>query len=128
MAELRYTNLLVLVCLTYSCSSIYTLATVDLKNNLSGCIKIMGHSESAKEFFVYSRISYEKVKMIGDCGCTSALGAYTAYITENELQIWLASGKVSFNDQSVLLLPVATDYRIIRNRPVTIELSCADPD
>jgi hypothetical protein len=124
MVEPRRNFLLFFLFLLSACTSTYSPKLVNIKNNLSGCVKLLKHSEQVKDGMVWSRVTFYKAKIIANCGCTSKIGSYTSYVIDDECETWLASGKVLFDDGETINLTLATDYRLIGNRPIGFELSC----
>lgn len=101
---------------------------IDIKNQLSQCSEI--HNPILAVDGNVPVLSFELIlkESIADCGCKSALGAFSVYALRDSYQSHLISGKVALGKEGKKYIPVAADNSLVASARLKVSFSCAQPD
>lgn len=101
---------------------------VDVNNQLSLCSEINNPTLITKG--VVPILSFDLVvkDTIADCGCKSALGAFSVYAQRDSYESFLISGNVALEKGGKKSIPVAADKNLIKSARLRVKFSCAQPD
>lgn len=101
---------------------------IDIKNQLAQCSEI--HNPILAVDGNVPVLSFELIlkESIGDCGCKSALGAFSVYALRDSYQSHLISGKVALGKEGKKYIPVAADNSLVVSARLKVSFSCAQPD
>lgn len=118
---------LILLLLLSACSHVFNPA-VDINNNLSSCIKINSVNVIEEKNIPLAKIDYTAVKHLAECGCKSAINAYSSTLQMDGYDSPLISGKFVFPENSLLYLPVSTSKKMLGEYGLKLTFSCTDSD
>jgi len=104
------------------------MESVNIDNQLSECI-IPTNIKISKEAKIPILSFYLKVNgSIAECGCKSALGAYTVFAQMEDYKSYVIGGKVAFVKSEYKYLPLSAEQGLIDKKKLILSLSCAQPD
>jgi hypothetical protein len=100
---------------------------IAVNNQLSQCSEINNSKLITKG--VVPTFSFELVlkDTIADCGCKSALGAFSVYARRYSYESFLIGGKVSLEKEGKKIIPVAADKNLIKSARLSVSVSCVQP-
>lgn len=101
---------------------------IDINNRLSQCSEIRNPkivTEGSVPVLSFDLVLKES---IADCGCKSALGAFSVYAQRGGTESYLINGKVALGKEGKTLIPVAADNNLISAARLMVSFSCAQPD
>lgn len=101
---------------------------IDINNQLSQCSEI--HNPKLVTDGSVPVLSFDLVlkESIADCGCKSALGAFSVYAQRGGAESHLINGKVALGKEGKKFIPVAADNNLISAARLMVSFSCAQPD
>lgn len=118
----------IFVFLVSSCAVANDSDSININNQLSSCITVTNTAVSENSEIPVLSFDLKVDKPISECGCKSALGAYTVYTIYGDYKSYILGGKIGFIASSHKLLPLSAEKRLINKKKLAIELSCAQPD
>lgn len=125
MAGLKYSFLIFFL---VSLAAVASDEKIDIKNKLSQCSEIHNPKlvvEGSVPVLAFDLVLKES---IADCGCKSALGAFSVYAQRDAYQTQLIAGKVALGKNGRKTIPVAADNSLISAAHLTVSFACAQPD
>lgn len=101
---------------------------IDINNQLSQCSEV--HNPKLVTDGSVPVLSFDLVlkESIADCGCKSALGAFSVYAQRGGAESHLINGKVALGKEGKKFIPVAADNNLISAARLMVSFSCAQPD
>lgn len=101
---------------------------IDINNQLSQCSEI--HNPKLVTDGSVPVLSFDLVlkESIADCGCKSALGAFSVYAQRGGAESHLINGRVALGKEGKKFIPVAADNNLISAARLMVSFSCAQPD
>lgn len=126
MAALKFSFILLLS--VVSCATASGLEPVNFNNQLSACVEINGMKITTEGRIPVLSFDLKMNKPISECGCKSALGAYTVFSKMEEYQSYIIGGKVAFKTSEHKYLPLSAEQSLIDKKLLEVNLSCAQPD
>lgn len=118
----------IFVFLVSSCAVANDSGSINISNQLSSCITVTNAAVSEDSEIPVFSFDLKVDNPISECGCKSALGAYTVYTISGDFKSYILGGKVGFIASSHKLLPLSAEKKLINKKKLVIELSCAQPD
>jgi len=101
---------------------------IDIENLLSQCSAIRDLELSSEGNIPVLSFDLVLKESIADCGCKSALGAFSVYAQRDSYQSHLISGKIALEKDGKKYLPIAADNNLITSARLKVVFSCAQPD
>ncbi|MGV8838364.1 DUF2195 family protein [Cellvibrio sp.] len=101
---------------------------IDIKNQLSQCSEIRNPKLVTEGSVPVLSFDLVLKDSIADCGCKSALGAFSVYAQRDSYLSHLISGKVVLNNSGKKNIPVAADNSLVSSTRLDVSFSCAQPD
>lgn len=126
MAGRRFS--LVFILLISACATANGSRHITVQSDLAECATIENKKILKKGAFPVLSYDLKVHKSIAECGCKSALGVYSVYYLGDGFKSHIMSGKVGFLDSSPKEVPLSAEERLISNRDLIVEFSCALPD
>jgi hypothetical protein len=111
-----------------ACDSAAQTHQFEVRNDLSSCIELISAKSHHNGQSVFATIDYKILASTAECGCKSKLSAYSAYAKSDGYNTFLIGGKILFQENEKLELPLSTDKDIIGDRALLLTLTCAQPD
>ena len=99
MAALKY-NLLFLFAVS-SCSQVTSNSQITIDNKLSDCIGISQSALVFREGIPILKVWYQQKKITAECGCTSAITAYSSELEMDEYKSQLMNANFTFDKGEV---------------------------
>lgn len=118
----------ILLLFVASCATASGLDTVNLNNQLSACVEINGVKITTEGRIPVLSFDLKLNKPISECGCKSALGAYTVFSQMEGYQSYIIGGKMTLKKSEHKYLPLSAEQSLIDKRILEVNLSCAQPD
>jgi hypothetical protein len=100
---------------------------VTFQNELSACAVIKVNKTSTQGNVVVASTTVQLQKLIGECGCLSALVTYTSTVDRGGVQQTLQQGLVSLKNGGDKTLVLATEPALVANKEVKVRLACTGP-
>lgn len=101
---------------------------IKINNQLSACMSIIDTKISTESEIPALHFDLKINKPIAECGCKSALGSYAVHAFSEEYESYVLGGKIALMTSEHKILPLSTEQRLIVDKKLIIELSCAQPD
>jgi hypothetical protein len=118
----------IFVFLVSSCAVANDSDSINISNQLSSCITATNTAVTEDSEIPIFSFDLKMDKPISECGCKSALAAYTIYTISGDHKSYILGGKVGFIASSRKFLPLSAEKKLIHKKKLVIELSCAQPD
>jgi len=133
MAKLKFSLILLFVVF---CSTASGQELVRLKNTIFECVEINGMKITAEGTIPVLSFDLKVNKVIGYCGCKSAVGLYMVFDIRKgdevgapeEYRLLLIKGYVSLLKSEHKYLPLAAEQWSINKRKLELYLGCAPPN
>jgi hypothetical protein len=125
MVGLKYSFLIVFL---MSITAVASDEKIDIKNQLSQCSEIRNPKIIAEGSVPILSFDLVLNKSIADCGCKSALGAFSVYAQRDGAESYLINGKLALGKEGKKFIPVAADNNLISAARLMVSFSCAQPD
>lgn len=73
-------------------------------------------------------LRYNVAKSTGECGCKSALSAYSSYAEVPDGERYLMGGALTLSGGDFVTLPLTADKDLLGESAVRVSLGCEAPD
>lgn len=117
-----------LVAFLLSLTAVASDGAVDINNQLSQCSEIKGPKLMLKGSVPVMSFNLVLKDTIADCGCKSALGAFSVYAQRDSYESFLISGNVALEKEGKKIIPVAADKNLLKSAHLSVSFTCAQPD
>lgn len=112
-----------------SCASADGGDIPELENHVSACVTLSGiEKRTGQGGLEVLGLRVDITRSLAECGCKSALGTYTVFAKMDGYRSYIIGGKLVLAQSGTKLLPLSADPDLIRNKPLAISFSCAQPD
>lgn len=101
---------------------------INIKNHLSQCSEIRNPKIVTEGSVPVLSFDLVLTESIADCGCKSALGAFSVYAQRGSAESYLIDGKVALGKEGKTFIPVAADNNLISAARLMVSFSCAQLD
>lgn len=99
-----------------------------LENQLSDCVLIEKETAVWRGDIAVLELRYSLAKSTGECGCKSALSAYSSYAELADGERYLMGGALTLAGGDSLTLPLTADKDLFGDSTVRVSLGCEAPD
>jgi hypothetical protein len=99
-----------------------------LENQLSACVVIERETASWRGDIAVLELRYDLAKSTGECGCKSALSAYSSYAEFTDGERYLMGGALTLSGGDAMTLPLTADKDLLGDAAVRVSLGCEAPD
>ncbi|ANN80680.1 hypothetical protein BAU07_21845 [Bordetella flabilis] len=105
------------------------VAPLTLDNPLQACLAIRPGLRTTTGGMLLQDIALDVNKPVGACGCTSAMLDYRAEVVlEGGRRSALQQGRFGATSSGTRTLTLASDTRLVGDRPIALSLHCAPAD
>jgi hypothetical protein len=101
---------------------------VKIENNLSACISISDVKKNTEEEIPVISFYLHVNKSIAECGCKSALGAYTVLSQLAGYNSYILGGKVGLSESGHKQVPLSAEHNLVDKKMLVVGFSCAQAD
>jgi hypothetical protein len=104
-------------------------AALAIDNPLQACLAVRPGLRTATGGMLLQDISLDVKQPVGACGCTSAVLGYRAEVVlEGGRRSPLQQGRFGATSSGTRTLTLASDTRLVGDRPIALSLHCAPAD
>lgn len=103
--------------------------TPEIENHISACVALSGvekRTEPSGLQVLGLRVGI--TQSLAECGCKSALVAYTVFAKMDGYRSYIIGGKLLLAQSGTKQLPLSADPDLINDKPLAVSFSCAQPD
>ena len=111
-----------------SCASAQAPVRYRLENQLAGCLEVEGEAASWRDDLAVLEVRYHLAKSTAECGCKSALSAYSSYAEVPDGERYLSGGAMTLSGQDSVSLPLTVDRDLLGDSTVRVSIGCEQPD
>ena len=98
---------------------------IKVDNALAHCVELRPGVRTTTAQQVMLQVDLNVKKSIGECGCKSAISAYTSEVQMEEgHRSFLQRGALTIQRSGVKTLTLASDEQLVRDRGIVLSLSC----
>lgn len=98
------------------------------ENHLSTCVVVEKETATWRGDVAVLELRYDLAKSTGECGCKSALSAYSSYAELADGERYLIGGVLTLSGGDAVTLPLAADKDLLGDSAVRVSLGCETPD
>jgi len=99
-----------------------------LENHLSPCVVVEKENASWHGDLAVLEVRYNLAKSTGECGCKSALSAYSSYAELPGGERYLIGGALTLSGSDAVTSPLTADKDLLGDSAVRVSLGCETPD
>lgn len=100
---------------------------VRIDNGLSHCVTLRVTGTAVQGNLLLAAVVAQVSRPIGECGCLSALGRYTASVNRAGSRQVLQEGVLGLRGSADKTLVLASEPALVKDKGVTISLACSGP-
>jgi hypothetical protein len=112
----------------FGCAAMQPRIEYRLENSLDACVKIDQEASSWNGQLAVLELRYHMAKSTAECGCKSALSAYSSFAELSTGEQYMIGGTITLAGSDEVTLPLSIDRDLLGQSSLRVSLACERPE